>query len=58
MTRLASDLDARFEHPPAPPSPDAVGGWGLMLVDRIADRWGIANGTGGTCVWFELLSEA
>ena len=46
-----------FEHEPVPPAPDAIGGWGLLLVDRIADRWGIANARGGTCVWFELRSE-
>jgi len=30
-----------------------VGGWGLVLVDRVADRWGIEDG-GPTRVWFEL----
>jgi anti-sigma regulatory factor (Ser/Thr protein kinase) len=42
--------------PPRPgldPAPDSPSGWGLYLVDRIADRWGIErNGT--TTVWFEL----
>lgn len=47
-----------FEHDPEPPAPEATGGWGLLLVDRIADRWGMTNGTGGTSVWFELRSEA
>jgi hypothetical protein len=28
-------------------------GWGLYLVDRLADRWGIVTGD-GTTVWFEL----
>jgi anti-sigma regulatory factor (Ser/Thr protein kinase) len=33
-------------------------GWGLVLVRRIASRWGVER-TGGTCVWFELdLREA
>jgi two-component sensor histidine kinase len=45
-----------FVHKPLPPSADAAGGWGLVLVDRIADRWGITNDAGGTCVWFELRS--
>jgi anti-sigma regulatory factor (Ser/Thr protein kinase) len=40
------------------PSPDAPGGWGLVLVDRIADRWGIIHSADGTCVWFELRSDA
>ena len=47
-----------FHHKPMPPSLDAHGGWGLVLVDRIADRWGVTNGAGGTCVWFELRSAA
>jgi anti-sigma regulatory factor (Ser/Thr protein kinase) len=32
--------------------PDEHGGWGLNLVQRIADRWGI--GATPTHVWFEL----
>jgi serine/threonine-protein kinase RsbW len=30
------------------------GGLGLMLVDEMADRWGVACNDGETCVWFEL----
>lgn len=33
--------------------PDDVGGWGLYLVDQLAERWGIARNT-RTCVWFEV----
>ena len=33
------------------------GGWGLMLVGALADRWGIEDGE-GTCVWFELQAAA
>ncbi|MDP9329924.1 MAG: ATP-binding protein [Actinomycetota bacterium] len=30
-------------------------GWGLFLVDELADAWGVERGpTGSTCVWFEL----
>ena len=41
--------------PPAAPMPrgDGSGGWGLQLVDRVADRWGV-DVAGSTCVWFEL----
>ena len=28
-------------------------GWGLYLVEQIADRWGVQNDA-GTCVWFEI----
>jgi anti-sigma regulatory factor (Ser/Thr protein kinase) len=30
------------------------GGWGLVLVDRLAARWGVARGPSRTCVWFEI----
>ena len=30
------------------------GGWGLFLVDRIADRWGVDSTTPGSRVWFEI----
>jgi two-component sensor histidine kinase len=33
---------------------EAVGGWGLALVDRIADRWAITPTASGTCAWFEI----
>jgi anti-sigma regulatory factor (Ser/Thr protein kinase) len=29
------------------------GGWGLVLVDRMAERWGVERDA-RTCVWFEL----
>jgi anti-sigma regulatory factor (Ser/Thr protein kinase) len=29
-------------------------GWGLFLVERLADRWGVARDGGATRVWFEL----
>jgi anti-sigma regulatory factor (Ser/Thr protein kinase) len=30
------------------------GGWGLFLVDRIADSWGVGRSAAGTSVWFEI----
>jgi two-component sensor histidine kinase len=33
--------------------PGESGGYGLILVDRLASRWGIGDGPGGY-VWFEL----
>jgi len=36
---------------------DESGGWGLLLVDRIADRWGVGRSVSGTCVWFEIEFE-
>jgi anti-sigma regulatory factor (Ser/Thr protein kinase) len=29
-------------------------GWGLFLVERLAERWGVRKNGGGTKVWFEL----
>src|SRR4051794_13465564 len=41
--------------PPRDPAPDPEepGGWGLFIVDRLSDRWGLSR-DGGTCVWFEV----
>ena len=43
------------------PSPEgrsnASGGWGLFLVDQIADRWGVECSAAGARVWFEILFE-
>jgi anti-sigma regulatory factor (Ser/Thr protein kinase) len=35
-------------------SGDDPGGWGLVLVDRIASRWGVGHGPSFTRVWFEI----
>jgi anti-sigma regulatory factor (Ser/Thr protein kinase) len=34
------------------PEPSLDGGWGLHLVDRVASRWGVHEGS--THVWFEI----
>ena len=36
--------------------PQAVTGRGLLLVDRIAKRWGVDQADGGKCVWFEVAA--
>jgi anti-sigma regulatory factor (Ser/Thr protein kinase) len=38
----------------APFNSDRANGWGLVLVDRVADRWGIAPTASGTRAWFEI----
>jgi hypothetical protein len=38
-------------------STDDPGGWGLVLVERIATQWGVGHGESGTCVWFEVEFE-
>lgn len=35
------------------PTPGAHGGWGLRIVDELADTWGVLAGS--TRVWFRLL---
>jgi signal transduction histidine kinase len=52
------DRGPGFDHRQAKPASNGGGGWGLLLVERIADRWGIASATGSTRVWFELRVEA
>ena len=35
------------------PRPDLSGGWGLPIVERISDRWGVERNS-HACVWFEI----
>ncbi|HEX6582967.1 MAG TPA: ATP-binding protein [Thermoleophilaceae bacterium] len=44
-------------HPARPPGENESGGWGLFLVDQIADRWGVECTTSGSCVWFEIAYQ-
>jgi anti-sigma regulatory factor (Ser/Thr protein kinase) len=48
-----SDPGPGFQAGPPRPRPRLEGGWGLFLVDRIADRWGVRQ-DGRTVVWVEL----
>jgi len=43
-----------FDPPAQAANGDSSGGWGLFLVDQIAERWGTRPAAAGTCVWFEL----
>jgi anti-sigma regulatory factor (Ser/Thr protein kinase) len=36
------------------PTPGAHGGWGLRIVDQLADDWGVLAGS--TKVWFRIAS--
>jgi anti-sigma regulatory factor (Ser/Thr protein kinase) len=41
--------------PAAPGSPARdQNGWGLFLVERLAQRWGVTRNGAGSKVWFEL----
>jgi anti-sigma regulatory factor (Ser/Thr protein kinase) len=46
------DQGGGFEHAIRERDFQDVEGWGLMLVDAIASRWGVHEGT--THVWFDL----
>jgi|SRR5215211_2066743 len=48
------DPGTDFELATPPESGDSSGGWGLFLVDQIAERWGVCPAPAGTCVWFEV----
>jgi anti-sigma regulatory factor (Ser/Thr protein kinase) len=52
-----TDAGPGFDPEPALPSMYRTSGWGLYLVDQIADRWGVVRGP-GIRVWFELDGEA
>jgi hypothetical protein len=51
-----SDSGHGFEPGALTPDDDAVGGRGLVVVDRGATRWGTSNNDRFS-VWFELASE-
>ena len=58
-----ADAGQGFDHTVQPrPATDGgtakSSGWGLFLVDRIADRWGAVQTNGETRVWFELSPGA
>jgi len=46
------DQGPGFEQPEVPPEPDADAGWGLFLVEQLADSWGVDRDA--RAVWFEI----
>ena len=54
MVRVAVWDEGRGFTYPTTSRSDETGGWGLLLVDRIADRWAVAPAPTGTRVWFEI----
>ena len=52
-----SDRGRGFDvHTPAPPTRGATGGYGLVLLERLSDRWGVQH-KDGFSVWFEVQRE-
>ena len=51
------DQGEGFEaRPPQPPATGGSGGYGLVLLDRLADRWGVERERGFN-VWFEVQRD-
>ena len=48
-----SDRGSGFDPAPRDDDQDQASGWGLYLVNRLADRWGVIRND-VTRVWFEL----
>ena len=52
-----SDPGAGFDvHAPRPASSGTSGGYGLVLLDRLSDRWGVQR-DGRFSVWFEVQRD-
>jgi anti-sigma regulatory factor (Ser/Thr protein kinase) len=52
-----TDPGSRLKPRILPPGPDAPGGLGLLLVDKLCETWGVWQDLGPTCVWCELLLD-
>jgi anti-sigma regulatory factor (Ser/Thr protein kinase) len=48
-----TDRGPGFEAAPRAPEDDPGSGWGLFLVEKLSDRWGV-DLNGSTQVWFEI----
>jgi anti-sigma regulatory factor (Ser/Thr protein kinase) len=57
--RTKAEMVVRYpEHvgfePTFPPDADGASGWGLVLVDRISDRWSVVESEGQVVTWCEV----
>jgi anti-sigma regulatory factor (Ser/Thr protein kinase) len=49
------DSGKGFEKTVTPSMPDQVSGWGLQIVEKLSDRWGVEPmPESGSAVWFEI----
>src|SRR4051812_17333222 len=51
-----SDPGVGFEHTPRDAPLEEEGGWGLVLIESMADSWGVEQDE-RTRVWFELVAQ-
>jgi anti-sigma regulatory factor (Ser/Thr protein kinase) len=50
-----ADSGKGFEKTVTPSMPDQQSGWGLQIVERLSDRWGVGReAQAGSTVWFEI----
>ena len=55
LTRVVvSDGGVGFDWPGDKPRPERLGGYGILLMDRQASRWGTLRAPGRFSVWFEI----
>jgi two-component sensor histidine kinase len=57
MVRVAVSDEGTGFLAKAPRERNEAEGWGLALIDRIADRWAVTPTASGTCAWFEIGYE-
>jgi signal transduction histidine kinase len=53
-----TDPGVGFDPAPRDMPLDEEGGWGLVLIESMAERWGVEHEDGRTRVWFELAPPA
>ena len=50
-----ADAGKGFDKTVTPSLPDQQSGWGLQIVERLSDRWGVGREPDvGSTVWFEI----
>lgn len=57
-TTVQIGVHDRLDSPPVPAEVQGeAGGYGVHIVDHLADRWGVVSDSGGKTVWFELDAD-
>jgi anti-sigma regulatory factor (Ser/Thr protein kinase) len=57
LTVAVSDAVPTPELTPGEPSAADVGGWGLYLVEELAQAWGVQPTDSGKVVWFHIRAD-